>query len=89
MGDRPIHPAKVRFKKSSCTYYLKAEEELRIYEIEDFIRVRLVEGEAEVFGRELPLQEIVMFYAGENLAIFTWKYAKIEVEDPQNMVQQD
>ena len=84
--DRSTFPAKVTFKKNSCTYYLKPEEELRIYEIEDFVRVRLIEGQAEVFGRELPLQEIVMFYAGENLAIFTWRGAKIEVEDPQNMV---
>ena len=50
------------------------------------MRVRLLEGQAEVFGRELPHLETVIFYRGENLAIFTWKHAKIEVEDPQNMV---
>ena len=53
--DRPIFPAKIRFKKSSIIYDLKPEEELRVYEIKDFIRIRLLEGQAEVFGRELPL----------------------------------
>lgn len=54
---------------------------MRIYEIQDFIRVRLLKGQAEVFGRELPLNETVFFYKGENLAIFTWKGATIEIED--------
>lgn len=62
---------------------LKPEEELRIYEIQDFIRVRLLEGQAEVFGKELPNldKESVFFFKGENLAIFTWKGCKIEIED--------
>ena len=38
-------------------------------------------GQAEVFGRELPLNETVFYYKGENLAIFTWKGATIEIED--------
>ena len=80
--DRPIFPAKIRFKKNSQIYELKPEEELRIYEIEDFVRVRLLEGNAEVFGRELPLNEIVFFYRGENLAVFSWRGAKVEIEDP-------
>ena len=85
--DRPIFPAKARFRKNSQIYDLGQEEELRIYDIEDFVRLRLLEGQAEVFGRELPPQEIVIFYRGENLAIFSWKGAKVEIEDPQNMVQ--
>lgn len=69
---------------------MKPEEELRIYEIKDFIRVRLIDGQAEIFGKELPLMETLFFYKGENLAIFTWKGAKIEVENPKNaMVFED
>ena len=47
--------------------------------------MRLLEGWAEVFGRELPNNETVFFYKGENLAIFTWKGAKIEIEDHPNV----
>jgi hypothetical protein len=34
--------------------------------------------------------ETIFFYKGENIAIFTWRGAKIEVEDPpENMVYED
>lgn len=46
----------------------------------------MLDGQAEVFGRELPHIETVIFYRGENLAIFSWKGAKIEVEDPPNIL---
>lgn len=47
-----------------------------------------MEGEAEVFGRELPLQETVFFFKGQNLGIFTWKGAKIEIEDPNQIYKE-
>ena len=88
--DRPIFPQKASFKNYTKTgnpqiYYLKAEEELRVWEIQDFLRLRLLEGQAEIFGRELPLMETVIYYKGENLAIFTWKGAKIEIEDHEHV----
>ena len=65
--DKLIHPQKVRYL-NPVIYDLKEEEELRIYGanngIKDFVRVRLLEGWAEVFGRELPNNETVFFYKG-------------------------
>ena len=61
--DNIIWPTKQRFINPQVQE-LKPEDELRIYEIKDFIRVRLLEGQAEVFGRELPLQETVFFFKG-------------------------
>lgn len=57
---------------------------MKIFDIRDFIRVRLLEGAAEVYGRELPLDQIVYFYDGQNISIFTWYGAKIEIEDHTN-----
>ena len=38
----------------------------------------LIEGKAEVFGRELPLKEPVYFHKGEKFAISTWHGAHIQ-----------
>jgi len=66
--DKTIWPPKIRYKRPSHNnkdiWDLKPEEEVRIYEIEDFLRIRLLEGKAEVFGRELPINETVFFYKG-------------------------
>jgi hypothetical protein len=53
------------------------------------VRLRLTEGEAEVFGRELPLNETVFFYRGDNISIFSWLGAKIEIEDHEENVFQE
>jgi polyribonucleotide 5'-hydroxyl-kinase len=39
--------------------------------------VVLREGKAEVFGRELPLEEPLFFHSGDKIALFTWHGAKI------------
>jgi hypothetical protein len=80
-----IWPTKIRYKNPTIIE-LRPEEELNIYEIQDFLRLRVLEGQAEVFGRELPVGETVFFYKGQNLAIFTWKGAKIEIEDHQGVI---
>jgi len=36
-----------------------------------------MEGRAEVFGKELPLEEPVFFHHGENIAIFSWHGAQV------------
>ena len=82
--DKVIFPTKIRYKNPTI-YELKPEEELIIFEIQDFIWVRVFDGQAEVFGRELPLNETVFFFKGNNLAIFTWRGAKIEIEDHQKI----
>ncbi|CDW77180.1 polyribonucleotide 5-hydroxyl-kinase clp1 [Stylonychia lemnae] len=63
----------------SKTEVLQGGFELRIYSIEDHIKVMLLEGRAEVFGKELPLEEPVFFHQGEKLAIFSWHSAKVQV----------
>ena len=39
----------------------------------------LVEGCADVFGKELPPGEPVFFHQGANIAIFCWKKSKIKI----------
>ena len=41
---------------------LQSGSELRIYKIEDHIKVLMIDGKAEVFGRELPLKMPVYFH---------------------------
>jgi len=53
--------------------------ELRINRIKDHIKVILVSGQAEVFGRELPLTEPTFFNHGEEIAIFCWKQSEIKI----------
>ena len=77
--DKIIHPTKQRYCNSRVQE-IRPEEELIIYMTQNFMRVRLLEGEAECFGRELPLMETVFFFKGQNVAIFTWRGAKIELE---------
>lgn len=79
MDNKLFWPPKQRYRNPKV-YTLNPEDELLIYEIQDFIRVRLLDGNAEVFGRELPNSETVFFFRGQNIAIFTWKGAKIEIE---------
>ena len=86
--DRPIFPQQVR-SRNTKKYELKAEDELRIYEIQEFLRIRLLEGQAEIFGRELPKMETVIYFKGQNLAIFTWKGATIEIEDHDHHIYHD
>jgi hypothetical protein len=45
--------------------------------IEDHLKLVLLSGVAEVFGRELPLKEPVFFHQGENVAIYSWHGATI------------
>ena len=58
-----ITPTAVRYKNSTIQE-LGSEEELIIFNIQDFIRLRVLDGLAEVYGRELPLNETVFFYRG-------------------------
>ena len=61
MVDREIKPLPISmpsFKEER----LNAGDELRIHDIENHLKVMLVEGKAEVFGRELPLKEPVFFH---------------------------
>ena len=54
-------PEPLSFDKS-----LEAGQELRIDNIEDHIKVLIVEGGlCEVFGRELPCGEPIFFHSGE------------------------
>jgi hypothetical protein len=56
---------------------LEPGQELRIYKIEDHIKVKMIEGKAEVFGKELPLKMPIYFHQGEKIAIYTYHGARI------------
>mmetsp|Transcript_45536 Transcript_45536/g.33294 ORF Transcript_45536/g.33294 Transcript_45536/m.33294 type:complete len:196 (-) Transcript_45536:862-1449(-) len=42
--------------------------------IQSSVKLLLVQGTAEVFGKELPLKELVFFHRGEKVAIHTWNH---------------
>jgi N-terminal beta-sandwich domain of polyadenylation factor len=58
---------------------LEAGYELRISNIENHIKVLLIEGQADVFGREIPVGEPVFFNNGEKIAIFCWKPSHFKI----------
>lgn len=58
-----ITPTPIRYKNSTIQE-LQSEEELIIFNIQDFLRLRVLKGNAEVYGRELPINETVFFYKG-------------------------
>lgn len=72
-SDKKIQPPEIRMPQPLQNYQIDAGYELRIDKIKDHIKVQLVSGIAEVFGRELPLEEPIFFHCGENIAIFCWK----------------
>lgn len=90
--DKKIFPAEVSMPDKLKTFdeKLEAGTELRIYNITDHIKVLIGEGgRAEVFGRELPINEPVFFHQGEKFAIYCWRPTRIticgQVEcDPSN-----
>lgn len=75
--DKVIDPPPINMPNAKDEI-IEGGVELRISNIEDHLKVLLVEGKAEVFGRELPLKEPVFFHQGENVALFTWHGAKFK-----------
>ncbi|KAK8942083.1 hypothetical protein KSP40_PGU000608 [Platanthera guangdongensis] len=66
---------------STRQFLLEKESELRV-EVgsEAPLRIRLVAGSAEVFGAELPPEKWMTVPPLQNVAIFTWRGATIELD---------
>ncbi len=62
MVDKVIIPQPPSMPGIVKNEVLQTRYELRIYNIEDHLKVMLNEGKAEVFGKELPLGEPVFFH---------------------------
>jgi polyribonucleotide 5'-hydroxyl-kinase len=77
--DKIIEPLPIPMPEPKKDNILQSGEELRIYKIEDHLKVLLVDGKAEVFGRELPLKMPVYFHQGEKIAIYTYHGARVLV----------
>ena len=60
--DKIIEPLPTPMQDPRREDILQPGHELRIYKIEDHIKILLVDGKAEVFGRELPLKMPVHFH---------------------------
>lgn len=58
---------------------LDSGNEIRIDRIEDHIKILLIDGKAEVFGRELPLKMPVFFHQGDKLAIYSFHGARVQI----------
>ncbi|PKA47635.1 Protein CLP1 like [Apostasia shenzhenica] len=66
---------------SSRQFVLEKEGELRVEVGTDApLRLRLLDGTAEVFGAEIPRAKWLTVPALEKIAIFTWKGATIELD---------
>jgi hypothetical protein len=77
MVDKIIEPMPPTMPEPRKEETLEPGTELRINRIDDHLKVLLVEGKAEIFGRELPLKMPVYFHHGEKVAIFTFHGARI------------
>ena len=77
--DKIIEPVATPMPQPLLDEVLQPGHELRIYNIEDHIKVLMTDGKAEVFGRELPLKMPIYFHQGEKIAIYTYHGAKIQV----------
>lgn len=78
--DKKIQPLPVSMPNCKFDEVLSPGFELRIDSIRSHIKVLVHPGGlCEVFGRELPVGEPVFFHAGENIAIFCWKQARIQI----------
>jgi hypothetical protein len=72
-SNKIIAPTEIAMPSPLTVHILEPGHELRVNKIKDHIKVILVSGQAEVFGRELPLTEPTFFNHGEEIAIFCWK----------------
>jgi len=77
--DKIIEPVATPMPHPLLDFVLQPGDELRIYNIEDHIKVLMTDGKSEVFGRELPLKMPIYFHQGERIAIYTYHGAKIQV----------
>lgn len=77
--DKKITPLPVNMPNIMFDETLNPGFELRIDSIRSHIKVLVLGGLCEVFGRELPVGEPVFFHAGENIAIFCWKQTRIQI----------
>jgi len=77
--DKKIMPTPVSMPNIKFDETLSPGFELRIDSIRSHIKVLVISGMCEVFGRELPVGEPVFFHAGENIAIFCWKQTRIQI----------
>ena len=78
-NDKKISPPEIRMPQPLQEHSLDPGNEFRVYNIKDHVKVLLLTGQAEVFGRELPIGEPIFFNSSEKLAIFCWKASKIQI----------
>ena len=62
MVDKVIEPAGKPMPEPRKEEILEPGNELRIDRIEDHLKILLIEGKAEIFGRELPLKMPLYFH---------------------------
>lgn len=60
--DKIIEPLQTPMPEPRIEEILQSGDELRINKIEDHIKVLMIEGRSEVFGRELPLNMPIFFH---------------------------
>ena len=77
--DKIIEPTMTPMPEPKQEFEILPGEELRINKIGDHLKILMIEGKAEVFGRELPLKMPVVYHQGEKIAIYTFHGAKVQL----------
>jgi len=75
--DKIIEPVPTPMPDPAKREDLEPGQELRIFKIEEHIKLLLLEGKAEIFGRELPLKQPLYFHQGDKLALYTYHGARV------------
>ena len=78
-NDKKILPPAAHMPQPMVEHTLEPGFELRIHNIKDHIKLLLLNGRAEVFGKELPEGEPVFFNATQKIAVFCWKLSNIQI----------
>ena len=63
----------------TSTIVITAECELRFEVESDEVSLVLVDGQAEIFGTEIPVNKVYTFVTGLSIAVFSWRGCRVKV----------
>ncbi|KAL5265058.1 hypothetical protein ACHWQZ_G005964 [Mnemiopsis leidyi] len=72
-------PADKKESEPTDTIVITSECELRFEVESDEVSLVLVDGQAEIFGTEIPLNKVYKFVAGLSIAVFSWRGCRLKI----------
>ena len=61
------------------TRVITSENELRFEVDTEEVSLTLVEGQAEIFGTEIPINKMYTFVPGLSVAVFSWRGCRLKI----------